>query len=254
MIYSIAIMSILLCHEMGHFLQSVRYSVPASFPYFIPMPFPPIGTMGAVIIQRRGAGDRKALFDIAISGPLAGLALALPITYFGLKWSTVDLIPPNPYLIRLDSPLIFQWLTEYFHGEIPPGYDVFMHPLAHAGWVGIFITALNLVPVSQLDGGHICYALLRKKAHYVAMGFLVLVAGYMVWTNNYQWVLMVALVMFMGPKHPPTADDYVPLGWGRKILGWLTLAFLIIGITPDPLGYHGETAPPPINHSASELK
>ncbi|TWU14943.1 Peptidase family M50 [Symmachiella macrocystis] len=243
--YSMALMAILLFHEMGHFLQSIRYHVPASFPYFIPMPLPPIGTMGAVIIQRRGAGDRKALFDIAISGPLAGLLIALPMTYLGIQWSTVQLVPTNGAGFQFGEPLIFQWLINYVHGPIPQGYDLFMHPFAHAGWVGIFITALNLVPVSQLDGGHIMYALLRKKAHIVAIGFLLLVVGYMAWTGRYQWLLMVALVTFMGPKHPPTANDNVPLGWGRKILGWLTLAFLIIGITPDPIRYYdpGEQRP-----------
>ncbi len=243
-VYSAALMSILLFHEMGHFLQSVRYGVPASFPYFIPMPLPPFGTMGAVILQQRGAGDRKALFDIAISGPLAGLVVALPMTYFGIQWSTIAPVQTDVANFQFGEPLIFQWLIESIHGTLPQGHDLYMHPLAHAGWVGIFITALNLVPVSELDGGHILYALIRKKAHFVAIGFLAMVVGYMVLTSHYQWLLMVGLVMLMGPKHPPTANDYVPLGWGRKILGWLTLAFLIIGITPDPINFYDPTQQP----------
>ncbi|QDU45749.1 Peptidase family M50 [Symmachiella dynata] len=244
-IYSASLMSILVFHEMGHFLQSVRYGVPASFPYFIPMPLPPIGTMGAVIFQRRGAGDRKALFDIAISGPLAGLVLALPMAVLGIMWSEPTYTMPTTPEFFLGAPLLFQWLIAYFHPVTSATFSLEFHPMAAAGWVGIFITALNLVPVSQLDGGHIMYALLRKKAHIVAIGFLLLVVGYMAWTGRYQWLLMVALVTFMGPKHPPTANDNVPLGWGRKILGWLTLAFLIIGITPDPIRYYdpGEQRP-----------
>ncbi len=238
LIYSASLMSILVFHEMGHFLQSLRYRVPASFPYFIPMPVPPVGTMGAVIVQQPGKGDRKALFDIAISGPLAGLVLALPLSYFGLKWSEPDLIYLNQGEIVLQNPLIFQWLTQHFHGDIPPGFYLKLHPMAHAGWVGIFITALNLVPVSQLDGGHIMYTLILKRAYLVAVGFLATVLGYMLWTGNYQWILMVALVSIIGPFHPPTADDQVSLGRGRTVLGWLTLAFFIIGITPDPLGYY----------------
>ena len=231
--YAVAIMSILIFHEMGHYLQSVRYRVPASFPYFIPMPFPPFGTMGAVIVQQRGAGDRKALFDIAISGPLAGLVLAIPAAYFGIKWSTVGVVTNSDGLL-FGEPLLFQWMIAHIHGPIAEGYLLSMHPLAHAGWVGIFITALNLVPVSQLDGGHIIYALIGKRAHAVSIGFLMLVIGYMVWTDHYQWILMVTLLLIMGPKHPPTANDHAHLGIVRKILGWLTLAFFIIGMTPNP--------------------
>jgi len=252
-IYSVSLMSILLCHEMGHFLQSVRYHVPASLPYFIPMPIPPIGTMGAVIVQRRGAGDRKALFDIAISGPLAGLAIALPMAYFGILWSQkVYTLPTEPEFI-LGSPLIFQWLIDYLHPSQGQGFGLEFHPMAAAGWVGIFITALNLSPVSQLDGGHIMYALLRKKAHLATKAFLGMVIFYMILTWQFQWLLMVALVLFMGPYHPPTANDNIPLSRGRKILGWLTLAFFIIGITPVPIRYYDPSAQsrPPARSSVS---
>ncbi len=109
-----------------------------------------------------------------------------------------------------------------------------LHPFAYAGWVGLLITSLNLIPISQLDGGHVLYALLRKKANVVARILLALAAGAVVFFGLYMWILMIFLLIMMGPSHPPTADDEEPLGWPRIILGWLTLAFIPIGFTPMP--------------------
>ena len=234
LLYAVPVMLILLAHEMGHFLQALRYSVPATPPFFIPMPLPPLGTMGAVIIQQRGVADRKATFDIAITGPLAGLVLALPIAWFAISNSTVVEIPPwDTYLFG--EPLILQWMIEFVHGPIPEGMTVDLGPVGLAGWVGIFITALNLIPIGQLDGGHLLYCLLGKRAHTVAQYMVGFAVGYMVGTNNYTYAIMLALIVFIGAKHPETADDTVPLGTTRIILGWLTLAFIIIGFTPVPL-------------------
>ena len=232
-VYSAALMLILLCHEMGHFLPARRYHVPASLPYFIPMPISPLGTMGAVIGMRGNMGNRKALFDIGISGPLAGLVPALGCSILGLHWSTVGNIPKEPGF-TLGDPLLFQFLTHWIIGPLPADQDVFLHPLAYAGWVGVLITALNLFPIGQLDGGHVLYAILRRKAHFVASGLLLAAFTAVLLTHRYEWLLMLLLLVLMGPKHPPTADDDVPLGTGRIILGWLTLAFVIIGFTPTP--------------------
>jgi membrane-associated protease RseP (regulator of RpoE activity) len=231
--YAVPLLITLLCHEFGHYLQARRYHVSASLPYFIPMPFGPLGTMGAVIAMRSNMGDRKALFDIGISGPLAGLVPALICCVVGLQWSTVGNLPPGGGQ-QLGEPLLFQYLAGWIFGPLPEGKDIFLHPLAYAGWVGILITALNLFPIGQLDGGHVLYALLRKKAHVVATGLLALAVAAVVLTQNYQWGLMLVLLMLIGPKHPPTANDDVPLGTGRIILGWLTLMFVIIGFTPTP--------------------
>lgn len=233
--YSVPVMSILLAHEMGHFLQAVRYRVPATPPFFIPMPLPPLGTMGAVIMQQAGVSDRKSNFDIAISGPLAGLVVALPICWYSVTTSTVAPVPAPGTSIEFGDPLILQWMYWMYHGHIPEGMTVFVSQLGIAGWVGIFITALNLIPIGQLDGGHILYALIGKKAHTVAMTLVAFAIAYMIWTNNYTYALMLGLIVFMGAKHPPTADDTVPLGGARVVLGWLTLGFIIIGFTPQPL-------------------
>lgn len=232
--YSSAVMAILFAHEMGHYLQARRYHVAASPPYFIPMPLTPFGTMGAVIVQYSGYADRKKLYDIAISGPLAGLVLALPIAWWGIQQSVVQVIPPNYKGMIYGDPLVMEWMYELVHGPLAKNEEVVINPLLFAGWVGIFITALNLIPVGQLDGGHILYSLIGKRAHTVAM--LVLGGGmaYMVYTGSYQYTLIIVLLLFMGPRHPPTANDNEELGWFRILLGWLTLAFIFIGFTPNP--------------------
>lgn len=241
LLYAAAVMAILGAHEMGHFLQSVRYKVPASLPFFIPMPISPFGTMGAVIVQQAGVANRKAMFDIAISGPLAGLVLALPITYWGILHAQVVNLPLNQPVVLFGDPLLVKWMTSFVHGPLQPGQEIALNPLLFAGWVGIFITGLNLIPIGQLDGGHILYTLLRKKAHVVARVlfffavFVVIYGGTFVDSAYYGWTLMVLLLWKMGTKHPPTADDYVPLGTPRIILGWLTLLFIIIGFTPTPM-------------------
>ena len=232
--YSVPLLATLLCHEFGHFFQARRWRVTASWPYFIPIPAGPLGTMGAVIRMRGNMGNRQALFDIGISGPLAGLVPALAFSIIGLSWSRIAPMTAIEGARSLGTPLLFQWLCDLILGPAPPGQDVFLHPMAYAGWVGIFITALNLIPIGQLDGGHVLYALLRRKAHIVAQLLLVGALVAMMVTNNWEWSLMLLLLFFIGPNHPPTADDSMPLGRGRTILGWLTLGFIFIGFTPHP--------------------
>ena len=239
--FAAALMTILIFHEMGHFLQARRYGVHSSFPYFIPMPFSPFGTFGAVIGMSSRMGDRKALFDIGITGPLAGLAPTLICCVLGIYWSKP--VPAIPLIFQsgvvppsLGEPLLFQWMSLWIHGPIPAHFNLMLGPIAYAGWVGLFITALNLFPIGQLDGGHVLYALLRTKAHAVATILLVAAAVVVVLQIHLLggWMLMIFLLTMMGPRHPPTANDDVPLGLGRIILGWLTLAFLLIGFTPWP--------------------
>ena len=234
-VYAAALMGILLSHEMGHYLQARRYRVPASLPYFIPMPFGPLGTMGAVIGMRGNMGNRKSLFDIGISGPLAGLVPTLICCVIGLRWSTV-VTQATPNETMIGAPFIFQALENWLLGPIPMGAVIRYHPLAYAGWVGVFITALNLIPIGQLDGGHVLYALLRQKAHVVASGLLLAAILVVFLTQQFGWSLMLFLLIFIGPNHPPTGDDNIPLGLGRTVLGWLTLAFVIVGFTLRPFG------------------
>ena len=232
--FSLALMTTLLAHELGHYLQARRYGVPASLPYFIPMPISPIGTMGAVIVMQPGMGDRRTLFDIAVSGPVAGLIPALLFSILGLQWSQVIQIADQPAGYVLGEPLFFQLLAYSAFGSLPEGQEIVLHPVAFAGWVGIFITALNLIPIGQLDGGHILYALLRRRAHVVARTMLFAAMLAVVFYGYWGWSLMILLLILMGPVHPPTANDSVLLGTGRTVLGWASLAFVPIGFTPVP--------------------
>jgi membrane-associated protease RseP (regulator of RpoE activity) len=238
--YALPVMTILICHEMGHFIQAHRYGVYASLPYFIPIPPPvsPFGTLGAVIVMEPRMGHRKALFDIGITGPLAGLVPTFIFLIVGLHYSSFDISQHDT--VQFGYPLLLQFLAKWILGSTPQGCEIAMHPMAFAGWVGLFVTSLNLMPIGQLDGGHVLYALLRQKANRVA-SLLLLFAFFMVVFNFDEfggWLPMLFLLFFVfGHVHPPTADDEEPLGRFRTVLGWLTLAFIVIGFTPTPLKF-----------------
>lgn len=232
--YSCPLMLILFCHEMGHYLQAVRNRVPASFPYFIPLPLPPLGTMGAVILQGRGAADRRKMFDIAVSGPIAGLVVTIPILIYGIYTSGYEwqLFSSG---FEFGQPLLVKWLIHAIHGVEPVGQVFAWNGWATAGWVGIFITAMNMLPVGQLDGGHIMYTLIGRPAHYIAWGIIIVAVVAMIASGLYSYVLLLILLTLTGPRHPPTSNDRMPLGWHRHVIGWLTLSFLAIGFTPQPI-------------------
>ena len=237
--YSLAVLMMLGAHEAGHYLQARRYGVPASLPMFIPMPFGPLGTMGAVIVQQARVANRKSMFDIAISGPLAGLMVALPLNWWGIRNSKIVEIRPES--MGWTNPLIVEWMVGWIHRPLQPGEDIALNPILFAGWVGIFITGLNLIPIGQLDGGHILYCLIGKRAHRIArllyVGAIAFVV-YQVARGNHEyggWTLMLLLLGWMGTRHPPTANDDMPLGMPRIVLGWLTLAFILIGFVSTPM-------------------
>ena len=236
-IYCLSVMTILVCHEAGHFIQAQRYGVRSSLPYFLPMPVPPIGTMGAVIRMSSNIPNRKALFDIGISGPLAGLVPTLIFTVVGLMLSqpvaAVHLADPHDAVISL--PWLMRMIEPSRFGNVSSLPIDFVHPLAHAGWVGLLITSLNLFPIGQLDGGHVLYAILRRGAHVVAILLLAAAIVAVIFLGFGTWTLMLLLLVLMGPRHPPTANDQTPLGVWRIVLGLLTLAFLPLGFTPVPI-------------------
>ena len=263
--YAGCVMAILSAHELGHYLQARRTGVPASLPFFIPFPISPFGTMGAVIVQQSGVADRKSMFDIAITGPLAGLVLALPLAYYGICSAKVESFAAIPgHVVVYADPLLLQWMIRSVHGPLPPGADVTVNPMLFAGWVGVFITALNLLPIGQLDGGHVLYCLIGRRAHYVARGLFFAAAAAVAYNmlfgdrRSYVWIAMLVLIWLIGTRHPPTANDRVPLGWFRIMLGWLTLMFIFVGLTPIPI-YDQPTGntprPPPIQrHPDQEIQ
>lgn len=231
--YMGAVLAILLTHEMGHFIQTVRHHIPASYPLCIPVPINPIGTMGAVISMDGMRANRKQIFDIGIAGPLAGLVVAVPILWIGVEKLNLD-TPLGPREIQLNSPLIVHWMMDYLHPEWSNKAEWIgisqVNPWFMAGWVGMLITGLNMLPISQLDGGHTLYGLFGKRSHTYARGFVVLAIIYVV-INLEQaaiWTPMLILVILMGVQHPPTADDRVDLDDIRWTLGVASLAIPII--------------------------
>jgi hypothetical protein len=253
-----SLMAILLAHEFGHYFAARYHRVPASLPYFIPLPFLGLfGTAGAVIAMRGTIRSKNALLDIGASGPLAGMVVALPILAVGIALSPV-LASDGPHLQEGQS-LLYWALKTLIHGPIPPGHDVILHPLAAAGWGGLLITMLNLLPFGQLDGGHIAYALLGERQNRLAPWFriallplfaynLVVFVGPLVWgdaqrgwftaiNNSMFWLLwywlLGLLVYLSGKEHPPCEPG--ELSPGRRVVGWFSLALFVALFMPTPI-------------------
>ncbi len=252
LLFSVPLMIILTCHELGHFIQTRRYRVRATFPYFIPVPLPPFGTLGAVIRMDREIPNMRALFDIGISGPLAGLVPTLIFLIIGMSLSSMIPVSKGEDGLIFGEPLILDWISRFFLDRSDPGRTLVLHPVGMAAWTGLFITTLNLFPLGQLDGGHVFYALLKKKAPYAALGIFSVIILYVLLYRQWQWSLMVILLMIFGINHPPTCNDEIELGKFRKILGWLTLAFVLIGFTPNPISETKDPLPQLKNAAAEE--
>lgn len=238
LLYMTAVIAILLSHEMGHFIATLRYRVPASLPFFIPFPITPIGTMGAVIAMDGQRADRRGIFDIGLAGPIAGLVVAIPVLWYGVL--KLDFGVPVYGGELYHCPLLIQWMIDWLHPE-HASVDALrtsqLNPCFMAGWVGLLITGLNMMPVGQLDGGHVIYTLFGKRAHWMARGFVMLAIVYVVFWDALIWTPMVVLVILIGTDHPRTANDRVPLGRFRYLLGLASLAIPIVcfplqGMTP----------------------
>lgn len=239
--YMVCVLGILLAHEFGHFFATMWYRIPASLPYVIPMPLLPIGTFGAVIGMDGRAADRKQTFDIGIAGPLAGLVVALPVMLIGIQ--RLDFSVPAYGQFALNSPLLVELVLSWFQPKgYTPGMSIAtsqLNPYFMAGWVGLLITGLNMLPVSQLDGGHVIYTLFGRRSRWIARTFMAIAVGYVSYTlyttQQPQWLLMIVLIMLIGVDHPPTRNDHVPLGWFRYGLGVLSLAIPLLCFAPNAL-------------------
>lgn len=235
--FAATLLGILGVHEFGHYFTARRYRASVSLPYFIPAP-PPLflfGTLGAIIRMRSPARDRNALFDIAAAGPLAGLVVAVPALVLALEWSTVIPTPAVDHVVFGQS-LLMRWLVSARFGPIPEGMMLYTHPMADAAWAGFFVTALNLFPVGQLDGGRIAYALFGRRHRLV--GVLTVAAtlamGAITWSPN--WFVWAALIVFLiGFHHSPPLDDLTPLSASRRVVGILCLILFVLLIPPVPI-------------------
>lgn len=264
--FAVGLLSILLAHEFGHYIAARRHGAPVTLPYFIPMPFPisPFGTLGAVIAMKAPVRNRRILLDIGVAGPLAGFVVAIPVLLIGLMRSHVITIPltfpPGPgislegnsivYLIMklfvfgdlLPAPVsygpagpILYWLRYFFTSTPFPlgGKDVFLDQMAWAGWAGLLVTGLNLIPAGQFDGGHTLYVLIGdnvKKLLPFIIAILILLG--FAWQG---WWLWAAITFFVNRRHAELLDEITPLDPGRRVLALVTLILFILVITPVPL-------------------
>lgn len=273
--FALSLIGILFTHEMGHYIACRYYKVPATLPYFLPAPFiPPLGTLGAFIMMRGMPKNKRILFDIGVAGPLAGLIVAIPVLFIGLSLSPLGPVEPPPsgmsgllegnsifyllskYLVFGEllpkpasmgglSPALY-WLQYFFTGQPIPfnGLDVQLHSVALAGWAGLLVTALNLVPVGTLDGGHVAYGLFGEKARrifpFVIGGLITLsilpsLLKLSLSGINFSWLLWVMILFWLGNVRTQPLDDITELDTPRRALGIFTLILFILLFTPIPM-------------------
>lgn len=241
--FSLPAMFILLCHELGHYFACRYYRVQVSLPFFLPVPLG-LGTFGAFIRIRQPIRSRRALFDVGIAGPLAGFLALLPFLWLGIRSSSQ--LPMRevseggiPTLV-IGSSLLFQEMVTAVQGEIPTGTGLALHPFALAAWLGLLATSLNLLPIGQLDGGHIVYALSRRWQRRLALPlWIVLVLASAFWPG---WLLWGLLLLILGLRHPDLGThgahgpDDPPLDLKRKLLAVVALLILVLSFMPAPVG------------------
>jgi membrane-associated protease RseP (regulator of RpoE activity) len=241
--FSLPLLAILLCHEFGHFLTARRYELDVSPPYFIPVPFVPwsIGTMGAFIRLRTILSDRRQLLDVGIAGPIAGLLVALPVLWVGLRLSHAlpgdgsdvgMLVQMGSDRYPIGDSLLTWGLRHLMHGDAP---IVLLDPTGFAGWLGIVVTMYNLLPISQLDGGHILYAALPRWHRRIALAFWALIVALgVLWKGWFLWGFLVLLLSRGRLGHPPVLDARRPLPPSRRTLAWVALVLFVLTFAPVP--------------------
>jgi len=234
--FSLSLLAILLFHEFGHYIAARRQGVDVSLPYFIPAPiFSPFGTLGALIISKSPFINRKQLLDVGAAGPLAGLLAAIIVLFIGIHQSSIEPITQNSEVMYIGESLLFKFITYMVKGPIPETGGLYLSSTALAGWVGTLVTMFNLLPLGQLDGGRIVYALFGHWQKTISkLAILGLAAMSFFWTG---WVLWMFIGFFLKASHPPTILDEVPLNRGRILIGILSIAAFIICFIPVPVRF-----------------
>lgn len=236
--FALPLMLILGAHEMGHFIACRRHGIRATLPRFLPAPTL-VGTVGAFIRIRSPIPHRRALFDVGVAGPLAGFLLTIPVLLYGIQHSTLRPVHhmPGYWHVFPGEPLIFAGLVHLLHGVLPHGTGLHYHPSAFAGWFGLLLTAFNLFPVSQLDGGHVGYAIFGRPFNAIsrAVFILMLLLGFVY--NG--WLVGVLIVFLLGYRHPPTLNDSTRPGLLRTVLALLAALIFILCFTPRPIFFVG---------------
>ncbi len=229
--FSLTLLTILMAHELGHYLACVYYEVDATLPFFLPAPTPFTGTLGAFIRIRSAIYSKRVLFDIGVAGPLAGFVFLIPALGVGLAFSKVIPGINHQGTIQLGVPAL-EWILQRVIFPGVPGADIYLHPVARAAWVGMFATALNLLPVGQLDGGHVVYALLGRSHKWITQTFLFALLPMGRWWSG--WWFWAALLFFFARKHPPV-DDQTDIGNPRVRLGILALIVFVLCFSITPI-------------------
>lgn len=230
--FALTLMIILLTHELSHYFASKKHGVNATLPYFIPAPTI-IGTFGAFIKMKSPIVTRKALIDIGASGPIAGFVVSVIAVMIGLHLSKIVPVSQTKGALTLGDSILFSFLAQTVLGVTPADSDILLNPVAFAGWIGLFVTSINLIPVGQLDGGHIAFALLGEKQTRLSF-ILVLVMsllGVLLWEG---WIIWAVLLLVLGLRHPPVISWEVPLDKRRKVIGWLAFVIFILTFIPVP--------------------
>ena len=245
--YSATILAILGTHEMGHYLACRYYRVDASLPYFIPAPFIMTGTFGAVIRIRQRVPTKRMLFDIGAAGPIAGFVVVVPALFLGVWLSRVVPMPEDFVGFNLGEPLLFQFAAWLIWGSGQEGYTINLHPMGLAAWFGLLITAINLFPIAQLDGGHISYAALGHHSTAVTIACTIAVVALAVFVSP-SWafwaLMMVVMLVAFGARHPSTEDEHIPLDPTRRWIAVMTLIIFVLCFTPAPIEVLDLITPP----------
>jgi membrane-associated protease RseP (regulator of RpoE activity) len=241
--FAVTVLAILVTHEMGHYVVGRLRQAPMSLPYFIPMPpgLTLFGTLGAVIVQREPMEDRRTVLEIGIAGPLAGLVVAIPLLLYGLSTSPVGPPPPLPpgYVrIQEGNSLLYIAMKWAVFGKYLPsgGEDVSLNGVAMGAWIGLLVTMLNLLPIGQLDGGHVAYALLGRKADYLAYGTIAVCLALGVLVSS-SWILLPLLTLVIGPRHPEPLNDISRLDWPHAALAVFGLIVFVLLFMPVPIAF-----------------
>ncbi len=233
--FALTLMTILLGHEFSHYFASRKHNTKATLPYFIPAPplISIIGTFGAFIKMKSPIVTRKALIDIGASGPIVGFIISVIVSIIGLSLSEVVAIREAEGALSLGDSLLFSFLSNIILNYQTGSQDILLHPVAFAGWIGLFVTSLNLIPVGQLDGGHIAYALLGEKNVYLSKLLVVVMVflGLLLWPG---WAIWAVLLLILGLRHPPVLYWEAPLDVRRRFIGWIALVIFILTFIPVP--------------------
>ncbi|MBI4824020.1 MAG: site-2 protease family protein [Nitrospirae bacterium] len=230
--FSFTLMAILLSHELSHYFAGRMHRIKATLPYFIPFPFSPIGTFGAFIKMRSPIETRQALIDIGASGPVVGFVVSVVASIIGLHSSEV-IMRPMDVTLSLGDSMLFKALSNAVVGVPAEGYEILLHPVAFAGWIGLFVTSLNLIPIGQLDGGHIAFAFLGRFHRHLSVSLVLVLAvlGFFSWEG---WSIWAVLMVILGLRHPAVMHWEQRLDPKRRFLGWLSLFIFVVTFIPSP--------------------